>query len=55
MGDPYEEYLGRSLAVSLSSSLHIAPAEGRRLSLEEGWNGLDMEPDENANASLCYT
>ncbi|KAF8609247.1 acetyl-CoA synthetase-like protein [Ceratobasidium sp. AG-I] len=39
VGDPYEEYL----------------AEGRLLSREEGWNGLDMEPDENANASLCYT
>ncbi|KAG9083420.1 hypothetical protein FS749_006048 [Ceratobasidium sp. UAMH 11750] len=38
-GDPYEDYL----------------TEGRRLSREEGWMGLDMEPDENANASLCYT
>ncbi|CUA73936.1 fatty-acyl-CoA synthase [Rhizoctonia solani] len=38
-GDPYEDYL----------------AQGRKLSREEGWEGLDMEPDENANASLCYT
>ncbi|EUC65276.1 acyl-CoA synthetase, partial [Rhizoctonia solani AG-3 Rhs1AP] len=38
-GDPYEDYL----------------AQGRKLSREEGWGGLDMEPDENANASLCYT
>ncbi|QRV91219.1 AMP binding enzyme [Ceratobasidium sp. AG-Ba] len=38
-GDPYEDYL----------------TEGRKRSREEGWGGLDMEPDENANASLCYT
>ncbi|KAG8791920.1 hypothetical protein FRC12_007835 [Ceratobasidium sp. 428] len=38
-GDPYEDYL----------------TEGRRLSREEGWMGLDIEPDENTNASLCYT
>ncbi|CAE6433856.1 unnamed protein product [Rhizoctonia solani] len=38
-GDPYEDYL----------------AQGRKLSREEGWGGLDMELDENANASLCYT
>lgn len=30
-------------------------AEGRAYSQEKGWEGLDMEPDENANASLCYT
>ncbi|CAE6423286.1 unnamed protein product [Rhizoctonia solani] len=38
-GDPYEDYL----------------AQGRKLSREEGWEGLEMELDENANASLCYT
>ncbi|KAH7344683.1 acetyl-CoA synthetase-like protein [Rhizoctonia solani] len=38
-GDPYEDYLAR----------------GRQLSREEGWTGLEMELDENANASLCYT
>ncbi|QRW19059.1 AMP binding enzyme [Rhizoctonia solani] len=38
-GDPYEDYL----------------TQGRKLSGEEGWAGLEMEPDENANASLCYT
>ncbi|KAJ1311125.1 hypothetical protein OPQ81_009626 [Rhizoctonia solani] len=38
-GDPYEDYLAR----------------GRQLSREEGWEGLEMELDENANASLCYT
>ncbi|CAE6449195.1 unnamed protein product [Rhizoctonia solani] len=38
-GDPYEDYL----------------AQGRKLSREEGWTGLEMELDENANASLCYT
>ncbi|KAF8761632.1 AMP-binding enzyme C-terminal domain [Rhizoctonia solani] len=38
-GDPYEDYL----------------TQGRKLSSEEGWAGLEMEPDENANASLCYT
>lgn len=38
-GDPYEEFL----------------SSGRRFSAEKGWSGLEMEPDENANASLCYT
>ncbi|KAF8708468.1 AMP-binding enzyme C-terminal domain, partial [Rhizoctonia solani] len=38
-GDPYEDYL----------------TQGRKLSSEEGWAGLEMEHDENANASLCYT
>ncbi|PBK76966.1 acetyl-CoA synthetase-like protein [Armillaria solidipes] len=37
--DPYEEFL----------------SEGRRYSQERGWAGLDVEPDENAGALLCYT
>ncbi|KAF8489608.1 acetyl-CoA synthetase-like protein [Gautieria morchelliformis] len=37
--DPYEQFL----------------SSGRRFSTERGWGGLDMELDENANASLCYT
>jgi long-subunit acyl-CoA synthetase (AMP-forming) len=38
-GDPYESFL----------------TNGRRLSEEKGWAGLDAEPDENAAAVLCYT
>uniref|UniRef100_A0A0W0G3A5 Putative AMP-dependent synthetase and ligase n=1 Tax=Moniliophthora roreri TaxID=221103 RepID=A0A0W0G3A5_MONRR len=38
-GDPYEEFL----------------SGGRRFSGEEGWPGLDPEPDEDAGAVLCYT
>ncbi|KIJ45585.1 hypothetical protein M422DRAFT_75032 [Sphaerobolus stellatus SS14] len=38
-GDPYEAFL----------------ASGRRFGQEKGWEGLEMELDENANASLCYT
>ncbi|KAF8587271.1 acetyl-CoA synthetase-like protein [Ramaria rubella] len=37
--DPYEQFL----------------SAGRRFSEERGWDGLDTELDENANASLCYT
>ncbi|KAK0465419.1 AMP-dependent synthetase and ligase [Desarmillaria tabescens] len=37
--DPYEQFL----------------SEGRRYSQERGWAGLDVEPDENAGALLCYT
>jgi len=37
--DPYEEFL----------------ASGRRFSQERGWEGLEPELVENANASLCYT
>lgn len=28
---------------------------GRKFSRERGWAGLEMELDENADASLCYT
>ncbi|KAH8106897.1 AMP-dependent synthetase and ligase [Cristinia sonorae] len=38
-GDPYEDFL----------------AAGRQFSNEKGWSGLYWEPDENANAALCYT
>jgi long-subunit acyl-CoA synthetase (AMP-forming) len=38
-GDPYEEFL----------------SSGRRFSKERGWMGLEMEVDENAGATLCYT
>lgn len=38
-GDPYEEFL----------------SSGRRFSGEKGWLGLDVEGDEDAGASLCYT
>ncbi|KDQ12888.1 hypothetical protein BOTBODRAFT_34031 [Botryobasidium botryosum FD-172 SS1] len=37
--DPYEKFL----------------AEGRHFSQERGWAGLDMDPNEDANATLCYT
>jgi hypothetical protein len=37
--DPYEKFL----------------SSGRRFSNEKGWGGLEIELDENANASLCYT
>ncbi|KAG8896804.1 hypothetical protein FRC01_011615, partial [Tulasnella sp. 417] len=39
VGDPYEDFLN----------------QGRAFSQERGWLGLELEPDENANASLCYT
>ncbi|KAG8903462.1 hypothetical protein FRC00_000058, partial [Tulasnella sp. 408] len=39
VGDPYEDFLNK----------------GRAFSQEQGWLGLELEPDENANASLCYT
>ena len=38
-GDPYEDFL----------------SAGRKFSNEKGWSGLTWEPDENANAALCYT
>ena len=38
-GDPYEDFL----------------AHGRAFSNERGWEGLDLEPDENANCALNYT
>ncbi|KIL70677.1 hypothetical protein M378DRAFT_95172 [Amanita muscaria Koide BX008] len=38
-GDPYEGFL----------------TEGRLFSQERGWQGLDVEKDENAPAVLCYT
>jgi long-subunit acyl-CoA synthetase (AMP-forming) len=38
-GDPYESFL----------------SAGRVFSAERGWTGLDVEPDENAGAVLCYT
>ena len=38
-GDPYEEFL----------------TSGRMYSNEQGWIGLDVEADENAAATLCYT
>ncbi|KAG1894809.1 uncharacterized protein F5891DRAFT_701766 [Suillus fuscotomentosus] len=38
-GDPYESFL----------------SAGRVFSAEKGWTGLDIEPDENAGAVLCYT
>ncbi|KAG0709018.1 hypothetical protein DFH29DRAFT_1036431 [Suillus ampliporus] len=38
-GDPYESFL----------------SAGRIFSAEKGWAGLDVEPDENAGAVLCYT
>ncbi|KIY72780.1 acetyl-CoA synthetase-like protein [Cylindrobasidium torrendii FP15055 ss-10] len=37
--DPYEAFL----------------SDGRRYSRERGWGGLDVEVDENAPATLCYT
>lgn len=37
--DPYEQFL----------------TSGRRFSNEKSWSGLNSEPDENANAALCYT
>ncbi|KAF8527924.1 acetyl-CoA synthetase-like protein [Hysterangium stoloniferum] len=37
--DPYEQFL----------------SSGRCFSQERSWGGLEMECDENANASLCYT
>lgn len=37
--DPYEQFL----------------TSGRRFSTERSWSGLDLEPDEGANAALCYT
>jgi len=39
VGDPYETFL----------------SEGRRFSQERGWQGLDVETDENAGCLLCYT
>ncbi|KAG1826116.1 uncharacterized protein BJ212DRAFT_1295378 [Suillus subaureus] len=39
LGDPYESFL----------------SAGRVFSAEKGWAGLDVEPDENAGAVLCYT
>lgn len=38
-GDPYEEFL----------------SSGRKFSKERAWAGLVWEPDEDANAALCYT
>ncbi|KIM67169.1 hypothetical protein SCLCIDRAFT_1210660 [Scleroderma citrinum Foug A] len=38
-GDPYEEFLSL----------------GRKFSRERGWAGLDVEPDEETGAVLCYT
>lgn len=38
-GCPYEEFLSK----------------GRQHSNERGWLGLDVELDENAGATLCYT
>lgn len=38
-GDPYEDFL----------------AHGRAFSNERGWEGLDLEADENANCALNYT
>jgi hypothetical protein len=38
-GDPYEDFL----------------TVGREYSQEKGWMGLDVELDENAPATLCYT
>ncbi|KAF8844063.1 acetyl-CoA synthetase-like protein [Paxillus ammoniavirescens] len=39
IGDPYEEFL----------------SAGRRFSAEIGWIGLDVEPNEDTPAVLCYT
>lgn len=30
-------------------------AEGRHFSQERGWAGLDVDANEDANATLCYT
>ncbi|THG99460.1 hypothetical protein EW026_g2887 [Hermanssonia centrifuga] len=38
-GCPYEDFLSK----------------GRVFSQERGWAGLDLEPDEDASAALCYT
>lgn len=38
-GDPYEEFL----------------SQGRRFSQDRGWWGLELEPDEDAGFTLCYT
>lgn len=37
------------------SEYRRALASGRRFSGERGWIGLEMELNEDANASLCYT
>lgn len=37
--DPYEQFL----------------SAGREYSKEQGWPGLELEADEDAPASLCYT
>lgn len=39
LGDPYEDFL----------------SAGRKFSSERGWAGLDVEPNEDAPAVLCYT
>ncbi|KAG8905434.1 hypothetical protein FRB99_008980 [Tulasnella sp. 403] len=33
----------------------VIVTEGRAFGAERGWQGLELEPDENANATLCYT
>lgn len=39
LGDPYEDFL----------------SAGRQFSSERGWAGLDVEPNEDTPAVLCYT
>lgn len=39
LGDPYEDFL----------------SNGREFSSERGWPGLDVEPNEDVPAVLCYT
>lgn len=59
--DPYEEFLGKPHGVPGFGVCYIyelflpCSASGRRFSGERGWNGLEMEVNEDANASLCYT
>lgn len=63
--DPYEQFLGEFLFNSSQCSVREAwlicvnfersLASGRKFSQERGWAGLEMELDENADASLCYT
>jgi hypothetical protein len=55
VGDPYEDYLGNIILLVRLQAVLMISAQGRKLSREEGWPGLEIEPDENANASLCYT
>lgn len=49
------DFLGILKFASLSHALCLPVASGRKFSRERGWAGLEMELNEDANASLCYT